>query len=105
MKDEYIKLEEAVEKFIAVNARSFDTDQIVYLLNKLPKYEMPDCNNCTYKKTQEYDAIAFDMNDFFSIVDDGKITVMRRGKGRVTVERPAIEMETTICSYGEGRDE
>lgn len=97
MKDEYIKLEEAVEKFIAVNARSFDTDQIVYLLNKLPKYEMP--------KAQEYDEIVFDMNDFFSIVDDGKITVMRRGKGRVTVEHPAMRMETTICSYGEGRDE
>ena len=55
-------------------------------------------------KMQEYDEIVFDMNEFFSIVDDGKITVMRRGRGRVTVERPAMGMETTICSYG-GRSE
>lgn len=55
---------------------------------------------------QEWDEVVFDMNEFFSIVDDGKITVMRRGKGRVTVERPAMMgMGTTICSYGEGRDE
>ena len=38
-------------------------------------------------KAQEFDEVVFDMNEFFSIVDDGKITVMRRGKGRVTVER------------------
>lgn len=49
MIDEYIKIEEAVEKFTTVNARSFDTDQIVYMLNRLPKYEMPNCNNCAYK--------------------------------------------------------
>ena len=53
-------------------------------------------------KAQEYDEIVFDMKEFFSIVDDGKITVMRRGRGRVTVEHPAIQMETTICSYGYG---
>ena len=55
-------------------------------------------------KAQEFDEVVFDTNDFFSIVDDGKITVMRRGKGKVTVERPAIRMETTICSYGERRE-
>ena len=52
-------------------------------------------------KAQEWDEFIFDMNEFFSIVDDGKITVMRKGRGKVTVERPAIRMETTICSYGE----
>lgn len=51
-------------------------------------------------KAQEWDEFAFDMNEFFSIVDNGKIIVMRKGKGKVTVERPAIRMETTICSYG-----
>ena len=56
-------------------------------------------------KAQEFDEIVFDMNEFFSIVDDGKITVMRRGRGRVTVERPVMRMETTICSYGEGSEE
>ena len=56
-------------------------------------------------KMQEYDEIVFDMNEFFSIVDDGKITVMRRGKGRVTVERPAMRLETTIFSYGEGSED
>ena len=59
-------------------------------------------------KAQEYDEIVFDMNEFFSIVDDGKITVMRRGRGRVTVEHPAMGimgMETTICSYGERSEE
>lgn len=55
-------------------------------------------------KTQGYDEVVFDMNEFFSIVDDGKITVMRRGRGRVTVERPEMRIETTICSYG-GRSE
>lgn len=54
---------------------------------------------------QEYDEVVFDMNEFFSIVDDGKIIVIRRGRGRVTVERPAIRMETTICSYGERSEE
>ena len=56
-------------------------------------------------KAQEWDEVVFDMNEFFSIIDDGKITVMRRGRGRVTVERPAIRMETTICSYGERSEE
>ena len=42
MKDEYIKLEEAVTKFVETNSRNFDTTQIVYLLNRLPKYEMPE---------------------------------------------------------------
>ena len=50
MKDEYIKLEEAVTDFVEMNSRSFDTTQIVYLLNRLPKYEMPNCNNCEYKR-------------------------------------------------------
>ena len=52
-------------------------------------------------KAQEWDEFVFDMNEFFSIIDNGKIIVMRKGKGKVTVERPAIRMETTICSYGE----
>lgn len=56
-------------------------------------------------EAQEYDEIVFDLNEFFSIVDDGKITVMRRGKGRVTVEHPAMQMEKTICSYGERSEE
>jgi len=50
MKDEYIKLEDAVTKFVETNSRSFDTTQIVYLLNRLPKYEMPDCKKCEYKR-------------------------------------------------------
>ena len=54
MKDEYIKLEEAVTKFVEINSRSFDTTQIVYLLDMLPKYEMPNCNNCTYKSEAKY---------------------------------------------------
>ena len=56
-------------------------------------------------KAQEFDEVVFDMNEFFSIIDDGKITVMRRGRGRVTVERPVMRMEATICSYGERREE
>ena len=56
------------------------------------------------KPIQEWDEFIFDMNEFFSRVDDGKITVMRRGRGRVTVERPAMGMETTICSYGGRRE-
>lgn len=56
-------------------------------------------------EAQDFDEIVFDLNEFFSIVDDGKITVMRRGKGRVTVEHPAMQMEKTICSYGEGSEE
>lgn len=55
-------------------------------------------------KPEEWDEVVFDMNEFFLIVDDGKITVMRKGRGKVTVERPAIRMETTICSYGERRE-
>ncbi len=50
MKDEYIKLEDAVTKFVEINSRSFDTTQIVWLLNRLPKYEMPDCKKCEYKR-------------------------------------------------------
>ena len=56
-------------------------------------------------EAQEWDEFVFDMNEFFSIIDNGKIIVMRKGKGKVTVERPAIRMETTICSYGEGSEE
>lgn len=52
-------------------------------------------------KAQEWDEVVFDMNEFFSIIDNGKITVMRKGRGKVTVERPVMQMETTICSYGE----
>ena len=52
-------------------------------------------------EAQEWDEFVFDMNEFFSIVDNGKITVMRKGRGKVTVERPVMRMETTICSYGE----
>lgn len=52
-------------------------------------------------EAQEWDEFAFDMNEFFSIIDNGKIIVMRKGKGKVTVERPAIRMETTIFPYGE----
>lgn len=55
-------------------------------------------------KAQEWDEVVFDTNEFFSIVDDGKITVMRRGRGRVTVERPAMGVETTIFPYGEERE-
>ena len=51
-------------------------------------------------EAQEWDEFVFDMNEFFSIVDNGKITVMRKGRGKVTVERPVMRMETTICSYG-----
>lgn len=56
-------------------------------------------------RDQEWDEVIFDMNEFFSIVDDGKITVMRRGRGRVTVERPVMRMETTICSYRERNED
>ena len=56
-------------------------------------------------EAQEWDEFAFDMNEFFSIVDNGKITVMRKGRGRVTVERPVMRLETTICSYGERSEE
>lgn len=55
-------------------------------------------------RDQEWDEVVFDMNEFFSIVDDGKIIVIRRGRRRVTVECPSIRMETTICSYGERRE-
>ena len=51
-------------------------------------------------EAQGWDEIVFDMNEFFSIVDNGKITVMRKGRGKITVERPVMRMETTICSYG-----
>lgn len=57
------------------------------------------------KAPQEWDEVVFDTNEFFSIVDDGKITVMRKGRGKVTVERPVMRMETTICSYGERSEE
>lgn len=56
-------------------------------------------------KAQEWDEFAFDMKEFFSIIDNGKIIVMRKGRGRVTVERPVMRMETTICSYGKRREE
>jgi len=36
----YIKLSDAVDKFIETNARSFNTDQIVYLLNRVPSREL-----------------------------------------------------------------
>ncbi len=36
----YIKLSDAVDKFVEANARSFCTDQIVYLLNRVNCIEM-----------------------------------------------------------------
>ena len=36
----YIKLSDAVDKFIETNARSFCTDQIVYMLNRVECIEM-----------------------------------------------------------------
>ena len=38
----FIRLSDAVEKFIETNSRSFNVDQIVYLLNRLPTFHAED---------------------------------------------------------------
>ena len=89
----------------AINILKYERDHDIFCSSYRQKVRVAMDMAIEALKAEEYDEIVFDMNEFFSIVDDGKITVMRRGRGRVTVERPVMRMETTICSYGEGRED
>lgn len=71
----YLKLSEAVDKFVEANARGFTTDQIVHFLNRLPKYEVPvieKCEECKYYDPEEFWCRLHDIemygNDFCSDV-------------------------------------
>ncbi len=60
-KEKYIKLSEAIKKFTETNARNFDLDQIVYLLNRVPAADVRErtgaCGICKdpNRSGQEYD--------------------------------------------------
>ena len=86
----YLKLSEAVDKFVEANARGFTTDQIVHFLNRLPKYEVPEivhCEECKHGIAETGSRFPFE--------------------GNVTCKLDHVKRQwfkEDFCSYGEARE-